>query len=316
VGCGYPRGLLDAEVTLTVDVLIPHYNDVEGLERSLRTVRQQTWAGRFRVVVCDDGSSSDAVRRVGKVLAGLENDERFSWKLEQNGENRGRPFTRNRLLDLIDSRYVTWLDAGDEWMPEKTEAQLFEHYRRIGRGEPVDFVWYTCDYVWRRSKRTRRHVRQTAQGDQVRRLLTGQSLRAYLWTLLGTAETFRAVGRFDAQLPRLQDLDFFIRFVLHGGLLINACPGKPLATYHKSDLGRDARQIRNCSNYIFSKHRFLYEKYGSEYIASRLFDIEVHSARFALSNKQMMLYAGYMLRAGVRNFPKFLAHVATKGLRP
>ena len=50
--------------------------------------------------------------------------------------------------------------------------------------------------------------------------MLGRRLRAYLWTLLGTARAFKAAGRFDERLPRLQDLDYFLRFIAAGGTLV------------------------------------------------------------------------------------------------
>jgi len=67
-----------------------------------------------------------------------------------------------------------------------------------------------------------RQVRQVTEQDQIKALLLGKNLRAYLWTVLCEAGSLRDVGRFDENLGRLQDLDYFIRFVLKGGVLVSA----------------------------------------------------------------------------------------------
>ena len=93
----------------TLDILIPHYNDIDGLELTLRSIAAQTWRGETRIVIVDDGSAPDSAR------AAREIGEAFSQPVTfiANARNRGRPYTRNVLLDAIDSPYVAWLDAGE-----------------------------------------------------------------------------------------------------------------------------------------------------------------------------------------------------------
>jgi hypothetical protein len=115
-------------------------------------------------------------------------------------------------------------------------------------------------------------------------LLRGKDLRAYLWTVLGPTRSFRDVGWFDEKLPRLQDLDFFLRFLLKGGRLHLPDTAESLCVYHKSDIGRDAEQIRACHAHIFDKHRVLYTRYGPKFTRVQLYNMEIHAARFAASN--------------------------------
>lgn len=35
-----------------------------------------------------------------------------------DGEGRGAGWTRQRLLQLVDTRWIAWIDSDDEWMPE------------------------------------------------------------------------------------------------------------------------------------------------------------------------------------------------------
>ena len=130
-----------------LDVLVPHYRDPDGLALSLASVAGQTWTGDMRIVIVDDGSPARDFAAVQKLAAGLD----LPVVLERNPANRGRPYTRNRLLDGIDSDYVAWIDAGDVWYPGKLEAQ-FEHLSRMRvAGDDVGRVWVTCHYDWQRS---------------------------------------------------------------------------------------------------------------------------------------------------------------------
>jgi glycosyltransferase involved in cell wall biosynthesis len=296
----------------TVDILIPHFNDVEGLDLTLKSVAAQTWNGDRRIVIADDGSTPEAVAGVHALA------ESFAHPVVvlENHRNRGRPYTRNVLLDAIDSPYTAWLDTGDEWYPEKLAAQ-FEALAKAETAGTDDPLWITCHYHWKWQDGTayRKKFQKTEQ-DQLKALLVGTDLRAYLWTLLARSEAFTNVGWFDERLPRLQDLDFFLRFALKGGRLDQPDMTEALCIYHKTDLGRSADQIRECNAYIFDKYRVLYNRYGMKFRRTRLYHMEMHSARFAANNLDSRKTYEYMWRA-VKARPRlFLRHLRKKGLRP
>ena len=111
---------------MALDVLIPHYRDLDGFTASLNSIVEQTWSGDIRLVVVDDGSPENEFLALRRHL----DKQPLPFHLERNDANRGRPYTRNRLLDCIDSDYVAWQDAGDLWYPEKI-ARQFEHISRL-----------------------------------------------------------------------------------------------------------------------------------------------------------------------------------------
>lgn len=283
-----------------IDVLVPHFNDPEGLARTLSSVAAQTWSAGFRVVLVDDGSPQQQAEAACRVLQSSTLDHHF----ERNKENRGRPFTRNRLLAAIDSPYVTWLDTGDVWHPEKTSAQMavlrtLEHDESVD----VDKVWITCDFDCRWANGRHFIGEQKLEGDQLRSLMEAHSLRAYLWTLLATRTAMTTLGQFDSRLTRLQDLDFFLRFVGAGGRLYKP-PGdeaNPLCLYVKSDAGRNARQIHDCNQYLIEKHAVLYRSYGKDFEARRRAQASLLAFRFALNNRNPWLCARYVAEALGRN---------------
>jgi glycosyltransferase involved in cell wall biosynthesis len=278
-----------------LDVLIPHFRDPDGLARSLDSVVAQDWTGDIRVVVVDDGSPEPEFRAARAQLDALE----LPVTLERNAENRGRPYTRNRLLDLVDGDFVAWLDADDVWYPDKLTRQ-FEHLSRLRfAGADVSRVWITCHYDWQWSGARARRIDQETEGRQLRELMLGQRLRAYLWTLLGPAASFRAVGRFDERLPRLQDLDYFLRFVAGGGALEVPPVRRALCRYHKSDLGRDAAEIRRCNRLIHDKYRPALQAYGPAFLKTIRYNAERLSARYAANNGARLMSGWYLGRSVV-----------------
>ncbi|MGH8167578.1 MAG: glycosyltransferase family 2 protein [Woeseiaceae bacterium] len=280
---------------MSLDVLIPQYRDVNGLAQTLASIGGQTWTGDIRIIVVDDGSPAKEFRAVKALM----DEQPLTFVLQRNPDNRGRPYTRNRLLDSIDNEYVAWLDAGDVWYPDKLTEQ-FQHINRLRfAGEDLSRIWVTCDYDWQREGARCYQVSQVVEGDQFKELLLGQQLRCYLWTLLAPASTFRAIGPFDEQLPRLQDVDYFIRFVRSGGIITKPPYSKSLCRYYKSDVGRCAREIRECNQKIFEKYKMSSEQYGRAFLSTVRYNAETLSARYAKNNGDTLGRIYYIARAFV-----------------
>ena len=279
----------------TLSVLVPHYDDPDGLELSLRSIETQTWQGSIEVVVVDDGSAPE---HQGKLEAAVGSC-RVPVRLIRNGRNRGRPYTRNVLLDAAEGSWLAWLDAGDEFYQEKLAWQIerLSYARYENLGGPV---WCTCHYHWHAlsGDAPPKLVTQGVDGDQASQLFLG-TLRGYLWTLVGTAQSFRDVGYFDLELPRLQDVDFFLRFVEKGGRLLLPLTDQPLCVYQKSDLGRSARQVLRCNERLLRKHAPLLMQHSRRYRGNREVQQFQLAARYALSNRDYRAAAAILARAAV-----------------
>lgn len=275
-----------------VDVLIPHCNDSAGFLRSLKSIEAQDWNGRFRVVVVDDASRKE---EADAVASALEESPVESVYLV-NEENRGRPYTRNRLLDCMESPYVAWLDAGDEWFPSKTREQL-----RVAKDttapRALEQFWVTCSYQWVQSNLPERQYRQNIEGDPVKNLLLGGKFRAYLWTLLAPRSAMASVGWFDERLPRLQDLDFFIRFAMKGGIFVSPDPTVSLCAYFKEHQGRNAVEVMKCQDYLYEKYAYLYHGYGELFAMRCEYAAVKNAMRFARANGDEALRSRFKMRA-------------------
>ncbi|WP_176559451.1 glycosyltransferase [Rubellimicrobium roseum] len=290
-----------------LDVLIPHYRDPAGLRSSLDSITQQTWGGRIRVVVVDDGSPEESFAEAEVECEHFRALGRHDLVLLRNDRNLGRPRTRNRLIDAIQSPYVAWLDAGDIWYPEKLTRQ-FEHLANLClNGRDPNRIWVTCAYDWSQADKTRT-LTQDTRGDQLRSLLIGSNLRAYLWTLLGTAEAFRIAGRFDERLPRLQDLDYFINFVRAGGQISSPRGREGLCCYFKSHLGRNAAEIHACYKLILAKNAPALKRYPPSLASELHYKAARLASQFAKSNDRPYAATLFLLR-GALGSPRHTARM-------
>ena len=100
----------------TVSIVIPLYNKEQYVARSIDSILSQTYED-FEVVVVDDGSSDESA----KIVAGYD-DPRIKL-LHQ--ENAGTGKTRNcGIREGARSKYLAFMDADDEWLPQYLEQQL------------------------------------------------------------------------------------------------------------------------------------------------------------------------------------------------
>ncbi|MCA9615460.1 MAG: glycosyltransferase [Myxococcales bacterium] len=291
-----------------VSILIPHYNDPEGFALTLRSIENQTWRGSKHTIVCDDGSTPENFERLRAVV----DSATTPITLLVNETNRGRPYTRNRLLDAADGHYLTWCDAGDEFYPRKLEVQVDSLYRAESRGYERP-LWCICDYSMHWVGGKPKRGRQKTDGDQIGNLLTS-SLRAYLFTAMGTTQSFRDVGYFDADLPRLQDLDFFLRFAEKDGLFIGTVVDESLCVYHKSDVGKDGDLIAECFDRIYRKHSIILLQRSRRFRRNRRHDLHMLAARFSANNNDALKAAAHLARAAVYSPVRFAKKTrSTKG---
>lgn len=298
----------------TVSILIPHFNDPAGLALSLKSVAGQTWKGNRTVFVCDDGSTPENVDKLEEHIAASSEQV----VLIKNSVNRGRPFTRNVLLDAACGKYTTWLDSGDEYYPTKLAWQIEGLYAARAQGIEGP-VWCTCHSHWlwdgaTEKKLVVQHVgrSQDVARSQASNLLLG-TLRAYLYTLLGTTESFKNAGYFDLNLPRLQDLDFWLQFVSRGGRLVLPPTEEPLCIYYKTDVGRKGDEVLRCNQYILRKHAGLLASHSRTYRRNRRFQQYQLAARFAANNGDKLLVARYLGAAALQNPGRFVRWYAKTG---
>ncbi len=99
-----------------VSVVIATYNMGRYLPQAVQSVLCQTYAN-VEVQIVDDGSSDDTAQ----VVRRWEVDARVRVHRQTNG---GQAQARNRGVALTRGRYVAFLDADDEWLPQKLTRQM------------------------------------------------------------------------------------------------------------------------------------------------------------------------------------------------
>lgn len=126
---------------ISFTVVIPVYNGSATICRAVDSVLLQTWPPA-QIVVADDASTDNTVA----LLHSAYGNRITILRIPQNG---GSAIARNRGIDIAKGTHIAFLDADDEWHPEKlaTVAKalviqpqanlLFHNYMLYHQSSPV-----------------------------------------------------------------------------------------------------------------------------------------------------------------------------------
>ena len=204
-----------------VSVIIPAYRAAGTIARALESVARQTLRPR-EVIVVDDGSD-DGTTAAAEACRALLGDIRLT-VLHQ--KHAGAGAARNRGIEASTSTYVAFLDADDEWMPEKlartmphmagTANVLVSHNPIVDDGDRETVV--DCA----------RHFQATA-GDR----FASMYRRGYVSTSTVIARRAAIIdaGGFDTGLANAQDFNLWLALLEPPGTPFHVF-GEALSRYH------------------------------------------------------------------------------------
>ncbi|MFC5050242.1 glycosyltransferase family 2 protein [Rubritalea spongiae] len=277
----------------TLSVGIPVYNSGPSVIDAVESVLNQTWLGSLEVILINDGCDDNETLEVLNQLERLHAEV----LVYHHSQNLGRPYARNTVLENARGKYLTWIDADDTWYPHKLQTQFTELYKV---SPEVD--GYIClssyDWQWEGGGKKRIKSPDLTQGA-LQGVINGK-IGCYLWTMLATTETYRRVGKFDTNLPRLQDLEFILRFAHQGGQFVATPNNQPLCIYKKSDVGRSGESVEHSVRHIWKKHRFSYASFGNRFERFSKQDQLALIIRHYRNNGKRMLFS----RLAVQYFAK------------
>ncbi len=205
-----------------VDAIIPLYNKAETIKRAVQSVINQTFT-QWRLTVVDDGSTDHSADLVGRFT-----DKRIRLIRQ---ENSGPGAARNRGIHEASSRYVAFLDADDEWLPEylaNMYAALEEHDAALVGG--MYYEWPKQDDMtgyWRR-RGVVPGVYELA-GDEDPAWVESLALFYHVGNSVVRTETARAYGGFfEERCVSGEDSILFMRIVPNERVMVI----RPAGTVH------------------------------------------------------------------------------------
>ncbi|MBB1295369.1 glycosyltransferase family 2 protein [Pseudoalteromonas sp. SR41-4] len=101
-----------------VSIIMPAYNAEKYIKQSIESVISQSYSN-WELLITDDRSTDETQRIVEEYAS---KDPRI--KLYINSENGGAGVARNNSIKQANGRFIAFLDADDQWLPEKLTRQL------------------------------------------------------------------------------------------------------------------------------------------------------------------------------------------------
>ncbi|MEN3974481.1 glycosyltransferase family A protein [Emcibacter sp. SYSU 3D8] len=180
----------------SISCVVPIYNGGLYLEEAVASIEAQSW-GPVEIIVVDDGSTDDTPR----MIAGLGTRIRAFRK-----ENGGSASARNLGMAHASGSFFAFLDADDEWKPEKLAVQMarFEHRPELDLSLCGTEHWWIPEL---------QHEAETHSS-----LLNDRQTGAFP-TVLARRSLFERTGPLDDTLRHLDLVEWMLRVKDVGGVV-------------------------------------------------------------------------------------------------
>ncbi len=205
----------------SISVVIPAYRSAATITRAIASAAKQTLPPS-QIIVVDDGSD-DGTFETAEACRALCGS--IDFRISQQ-ENLGAGAARNKALKFAESEYVAFLDADDEWFPEKLERSM----EQINRNDLVLIAHN--GWIERNGEETYLDIAKRYQSSRSM-LFHGFYKRGFISTSSVVVRRYAIVdaGGFDTDLRIGQDFDLWLRLIDRFGprcLVFD----QPLTRYH------------------------------------------------------------------------------------
>ena len=205
----WKRRLAHLGSVVRVSVIIPVYNRPELGERAVRSAIAQR-VEEMEIIVVDDCSNPPF-----RLAPDIAENPRI--RLVRNETNGGASVARNNGVAAAKGNWIAFLDSDDYWLADTLRPRLELAEQEFSAENDV-MTTYVAGFVVNNKLTGRRQVRIPEASTRLADFASG------CWfapgsTALCRKEAIHRVGPSDPTLCRLEDLDWFLRFVLAGGKL-------------------------------------------------------------------------------------------------
>ncbi len=208
---------------MKVSVIIPLYNKSATIERTIASVRAQSFRD-FELIVVDDGSTDGSASKVTGADVRLIRQP-----------NAGPGAARNRGVREARGAYLAFLDADDEWLPGYLEKSV-----QLLDAQPAEVASVTSGYYeWPSQMSREAYWRARGLSDGIHRLTAASdpaqaiAMLAYMspWSTVVRADIVRRYGGFYERDRCLyaEDAFLWLKVLLNHPVVFNM---KPLVRFH------------------------------------------------------------------------------------
>ncbi len=182
-------------MSIWFSVIIPVYNRIDELKRSIGSILMQTYKN-YEIIVVDDGSDIDILKTIKELGSNI--------KYIRIEKNRGVSHVRNIAIKEAKYDYIALLDSDDAWLKTKLETQsAFLQKNRINLVHTEE-IWIRNGV---RVNQMKKHFK--SGGDIFERSLDLCLISPSSVVL--SKEIFDRYGYFDENMPVCEDYDLWLR---------------------------------------------------------------------------------------------------------
>jgi glycosyltransferase involved in cell wall biosynthesis len=252
-----------------VSVVIPAYNCARYIEAAVQSALAQTHQN-LEVVAIDDGSKDETLRVLESVA-----DARLRVISQPNA---GVSVARNNGVAQSSGDYLAFLDADDEWLPQKLEKQL-----TAMQSENAQWSYTSLQLI--NDAGDELEIQHSPRvGDLLEDLMLRGNVVSTPSSVVVERKLWNQSGGFDPDLSHSADWDLWIRLArLSPATYVR----EPLVRYrwHETNMSRNARLLESdtlrCLNKAFEQE-----------------NSALKNARYKALARQWMVIAGCYFQAG------------------
>lgn len=229
----------------TVSIIIPTYNRPVFLERSIKSVLNQSYSNLEIIVVDDNGKNSDAQFETIKVMGNFK--EYNNIKYIQNNVNMGGAESRNIGVRNAKGYFISFLDDDDVYDKEKIQEQI----KVLRANENIDVCYCGMTYLDFEGKPIGKRNIYLSGSEE---LIVKHIFRPITGTpaLLMKKRIFEEINGFD-NLKRYQDANLIFKILANRYIIANVKKELVKVYIHKDE------RISTNDNWIFREKEYIEE---------------------------------------------------------
>lgn len=191
-----------------ISVIIPAYNSSNTIEKTLDSVRKQTFINFIKeVIVVNDGSTDNTL----KILNNYSKKYSDFPLIIINQSNSGVSVARNNGIKTSKQKWIALLDSDDFWLPNKLEKQMAV----IKKNNDIQFLGTN-----RNNENV--HIGRLVNKNMSLRLLNIKNLLFKSWpsvpTVIMKKDFLEEIGLFKEGINHGEDADLWLRVAEHNQL--------------------------------------------------------------------------------------------------
>lgn len=151
-------------MAVKVSIVIPVYNGATYLRRAIDSAINQSYNGKYEVILLDDGST-DETAAICKEYA-----EKYSFIRYHYQENQGLTRSRENAIELAKGDYICWIDSDDVVSPDLLKITM----NKIEETN-ADICVFSWQGVWESGKTENHLVEDHPVEEWRKRTLVGEA---------------------------------------------------------------------------------------------------------------------------------------------